>query len=193
MSLDTLLDGKYLVVTGGSSGIGKEIVEQASYAGAKVLFTYNTGDNRALEIAGRTGSDSLKLTLGDQDSTRMFLTIISKQIDYFIANAGMELSGDLRKHTYDKINSVISANLTGNLYLLQELIIGQHMAQNGQIAVIGSIAADGNHDQLAYSSSKAGLRAAIETLSRYDSSVKRQNLGIKLIEPAFVRTGMTER
>ena len=67
------------------------------------------------------------------------------------------------------------------------------MSHRGQISVIGSIAAAGNHDQLAYSASKSGLRGAIESLSRYDPIVKEQSLGVKLLEPAFVRTPMTER
>ena len=189
------LSGKKFVVTGGSRGIGKDIVKQASLAGARVLFTYNSGEDRAREVLKATrSSEFTSLDLADRSSIGDFLfKIASESIDYFVANAGIEFSGSLKKHNPDEIQRVIDSNLTGNLYLLQSLVADDLMNSGGQIAVVGSIAADGNHDQFAYSASKSGLRGAIESLSRYDSMVKGQGLGVKLLEPAFVRTPMTER
>jgi len=190
------LEGKKLVVTGGSNGIGKAIVERASQLGANVLFTYNAGEGRAKELAERTGAEHRRFVLGSPDSTKDFIDSLRATghvVNYFIANAGRELSGDLSKHSFSEMQAIFDANLLGNLYLLQNLIISDSMVNGGQVAVIGSIAADGNHDQLAYSASKSGLRGAVESLFRYDGLVKKQVLGVKLIEPAFVRTPMTER
>lgn len=190
------LEGKIVVVTGGTGGIGYDLVTQSSNSGAKVIFTYNKGKERADRLVEKTEAKSLQLILGDIISTRSFLDTLKEEhygIDYFIANAGQELSGDLNKHTWGNIQEVINVNLIGNLYLLQGLILGGLMKNGGKISVIGSIAASGNHDQFAYSAAKAGLRGAVESLSRYDSYVKSQKLGILLIEPAFVKTPMTER
>jgi 3-oxoacyl-[acyl-carrier protein] reductase len=191
------LTGKSVVITGGSSGIGAELVRQAVAAGAEsVTFTYNAGEERANIIAREHEKVwNHKLILGDLESTAFFLDAIHDEepVDYFIANAGVELSGGLEKHTPEEINRVIRTDLTGNLYLLRGLITKGIMARGGQIAVVGSIAADGNHDQFAYSAAKAGLRGAVESLAKYDTQVKEMGLGVKLLEPAFVRTPMTER
>ena len=188
------LRNKVIVITGGSSGIGEELVKQASGAGAQVYFTYMNGFERAQNIGRATRAGYKTFLLGDRDQTSSLLDAhMVNSIDYFIANAGIEFSGGLEEHTWNKIDRVLTTNLNGNLYLLQGFILLKKMIKGGQISVIGSIAADGNHDQLAYSASKAGLRGAVESLSRYDKDVKSQELGVKLLEPAFVRTPMTER
>jgi len=189
------LQNKIFVITGGSKGIGESLVRKSSELGAKVLFTYNSGEVRAVEIAKETGSEYKKLILGDKKSTDELFEFLSARgkIDYFIANAGIELSGDLKKHSFEKIQEIINVNLIGNLYMLQKLITNEQMKERGQISVIGSVAADGNKNQLAYSASKSGLRGAIESLVKYDEMVKEQKLGIKLLEPAFVRTPLTKR
>lgn len=190
------LAGKLVVVTGGTSGIGGEIVRLAAGRGARVVLSYAEKADAAREMVNSgLVVAAPRLLLGNVDSTRGFLDEVTRQgkVDYFVANAGREFSGGLEKHEWPKIDDVVTADLTGNLYLLQGLIVGGLMNQGGQISVVGSIAADGNHDQFAYSAAKAGLRGAIESLSRYDAMVRGQGLGVKLLEPAFVNTGMTAR
>jgi NAD(P)-dependent dehydrogenase (short-subunit alcohol dehydrogenase family) len=191
-----LLKGKRIAITGGSSGIGEELVGQASAAGAIVVFSYNSGLDRAKRIAERTGAEAIHFVLGGDDSEFIYgletLSGYGGGIHYFIANAGKELSGGLKKHTREEIDRILRINLNGNMHLLRELIDGDLMAQGGQMAVIGSIAAQGNHDQFAYSAAKAGLRGAVGVL-QYDAQVREGGLGVKLIEPAFVRTPQTER
>ena len=198
--MDYDLKGKNIVVTGGSSGIGEAIVRQASERGANILFTYNSGEDRAKIIGTETGSKPVKLELGGDwrefsgnHGFRYLLEEMAGGIDYFIANAGRELSGGMDKHTPEEIFRIVNINLIWNMFLIRELVYGNLMNRGGQITVIGSIAADGNHDQFAYSAAKAGLRGAVESLSRYDSLVKERGLGVKLLEPSFVRTPMTER
>lgn len=187
------LRGKKLVVTGGSRGIGEQIVTLARECRANVMFTYNSGNEAAYDIQGRTGASSLPLDLRNPDSIRRFLDeCLTHPVDYFIANAGMEFSGDLTKHSPERLREVVDANLVGNMLLLQGLVTRDKLVPGGQISVVGSIAADGNHDQFAYSAAKAGLRGAVESL-QYDDLVRSQLLGVKLIEPAFVRTPMTDR
>jgi NAD(P)-dependent dehydrogenase (short-subunit alcohol dehydrogenase family) len=109
-----------------------------------------------------------------------------------ILNAAMEHSGAIRKLEPGKLSEVIGTNLIGNLNLATSAINRGEINPHGQISFIGSIAADGNHDQLAYSASKAGLRGAVNSMLQ-DGTVKDMRIGAKLIEPAFIRTPMAER
>lgn len=185
-------NNKLIVITGGNRGLGKALVKKAS-RDAQTIFTYKDNLNEAEELYKKTGSDFFRLDLSKKNSIDIFLKKLKRPVDYFIANAGIEFSGKLDKHTYKKIDKIIKVNLIGNLYLLRGLIINKHMAERGQISVIGALASRGNKDQLAYSASKAGLRGAIESLYRYDSYVKKQNIGIKLLEPVFIKTPMSEK
>lgn len=193
---DEMLDmeGKRIVVTGGSSGIGEELVGQSWERGAEVFFSYNTNEKRAGEIADETGARATNLLLGNWESEEDFTNYIQGQgrdVHYFILNAGKEFSGGLGKHGKREIDEILRTNLNGNLHLLRDFITRDLMARGGQISVIGSIAADGNQEQFAYSAAKAGLRGAVNSL-QYDRDVRRGNIGVKLIELAFVRTPQTE-
>lgn len=192
--LCNVLNGKRLVVTGGSRGLGEEIVRQAAKAGADVSFTYRSHGDVAKRLHDETGAFPYHFVLGDIDSTAGFFdSLKGRPVDYFIANAAMEFSGSLEKHTPEMITQTISTNLVGNMLVARGLITQGLMSPRGQITFVGSIAAQGNHDQFAYAASKAGLRGAVQALNLYDAQVKKQGLGIKLVEPAFVRTPMIER
>jgi len=204
------LEGKVLFVTGGNSGIGEEIVREASRLGAEVHFTYypTDADTTAEEIAKQTGATAHYFELGNGTEDKQFEKIMEniayKPLDYFIANAGIELSGGLLKHTPEEVAKMVNVKLTGNMNLVNKLILGEYtqekrpqvirryMSKNGQISIIGSIAANGNHDQGAYSAVNAGLRGYVGSL-KYDGDANEQGLGIAVFEPPFVRTPMSNR
>lgn len=188
------LSGKRAVITGGSEGLGKELAIQARRAGASVAASYFSRQNEAAGIAQDHGIEFYHFSLGDINSTREFLDSVGRggPIDYFIANAGVEKTGGLDEHDEDTLFRIINANVFGNAILVRNLLTQGMMAHGGQISVIGSIAAQGNHHQLGYSMSKASLEG-INSLN-YDAAVLDNGLGVKILEPAFIRgTKMSDR
>ena len=189
------LSGKYGVVTGATSGVGEALVRELTARGARVLFSYNSSVDEAAQIGDQTGSSYAALNLGDPKSIESFLEVVKAggPVNYFIANAGVESTGSLVKQDYDEICRVVGTNQIGNMFLVRGLVVGELMQRGGQIAGIGSIASQGNHDQFAYSSSKGGLASAI-LAARRDAQVRAQELGLKVFEPPFIRgTKMADR
>ena len=187
------LEGKLVVVTGGSDGIGKELVNQATHAGAQVVFSYRDV-NKAQAVTEQTNAKGFHLDLSQGPTIDNFVANLGLQgnIDYFIANAGQEFSGSLADHDHARLMNIIGVNAVGNIYLIRKLVLNDLMNPNGQIGIVGSVAADGNEGQLAYATAKAALRA-VPGVMGYDPKVKEKGLGTKVIEPAFVRTPMAER
>ncbi len=196
------LEGKLVVVAGGSSGIGLSLVELARSLDADVIFTYRNHENEAKELSKKTGAKAVKFELGNQDSTKHLMNYFERPIDYFISSAGTEHSGALKKQEWDKIDQV-TVKLNGNLYLMQGLVSQRkgktkdnegtpYLSPGAQYTIIGSATSEGFKDLIPYVAVNAGLKA-ISKVAGLDEDIKKQEIGFLVVEPAFVRTPLAER
>src|SRR5450755_3963982 len=116
------------VVTGGSRGIGRAIVEELSVTHS-VVATYNTNLAAAQEVAQATGATVLPCQLGEPESCRQFLTELDRhfpRIDLLINNAGMSPRErlDILEATPESFDELFSTNLKGPYFLTQHVAIG---------------------------------------------------------------------
>ena len=90
------MNGKTLVVSGGTRGIGRMIVEEFAKAGANIAFTYNSNEEEAKKICAEIGSAynvkimAYKLDILEPDSYKDLFLEIDKEfdrVDFFISNA----------------------------------------------------------------------------------------------------------
>lgn len=191
------LKGKTALVTGGSRGIGKEIVLALVNAGAKVAFT-----SRSLE-SGKPVEEEVKALGGeafaiagdvkDFDSCAANVAeAIEKlgKLDFLINNAGITQDGLFMKMKKEQWDAVIDTNLTGIFNFCKAVMKPMMKARFGRIVNISSIVGyTGNPGQVNYSATKAGIIGFSKSLAK---EVAARNITCNVIAPGFIKTDMTE-
>jgi NAD(P)-dependent dehydrogenase (short-subunit alcohol dehydrogenase family) len=125
---------KTAIVTGGSTGIGKETIDRLSSEGAKV---YN------LDIIESENSNScfVRCDVSDYDQVKNAVSkvyIKEKNIDLLFANAGIHLFANIEETSIEDFEKVISINCKGVFYILKEVIPIMKKQKKGNILLMGS-------------------------------------------------------
>ncbi len=180
------------LVTGGSRGIGRAIVEELSSTHTLVA-TYNKNIAAADEVARSTGAQFLQCELGDAASCRDFLAEVERAfpaIDLLVNNAGMgpRARRDMLEATEESFDELISANLKGPYFLTQHIARGMLARGSGRIVFVGSISSfTASVNRGDYCLSKAALSMAAKLFA---ARLAPHNIPVFEIEPGIIRTDM---
>lgn len=195
-----LLESKYALVTGATSGIGKQIALTFAQQGAHV---YAIGTSLEKAAALQKEIDELGLTdrltvdlcnVGKQeDVKKLFQKVLSifPHIDILVNNAGITKDGLLLRMTDADISSVLDINLKACFFTCQEAVRSMMKTRSGRIINIGSVVGlTGNAGQTNYSASKAGMIGLTKSLAK---EVASRNILVNCIAPGYIETPMTEK
>jgi 3-oxoacyl-[acyl-carrier protein] reductase len=190
------------VVTGGTRGIGKAIVEELFAKGYTVVFTYVSNDTAAAETSEALTKKSLtpdklaahhmKLDVADTAATQSFIEQVIKdhgRIDILVNNAGVTKDGLLMRMSEADWDLVIDTNLKG-VYNMTKAAIRPMMSQKrGKIINITSVVAlTGNPGQANYCASKAGVIGFTKSIAK---EVASRNITVNAVAPGYIETDMT--
>ena len=130
--------GKFAIVTGASTGIGLELAKLALADGYAVLAAADT----SFEDAGLSGEvETLEVDLSTTDGVDRLLDATGgRQVDLLCANAGHGLGRAFLDQDVAAWRHVIDTNITGTLYLLQNVLKDMVAKDAGKVLVTGSIA-----------------------------------------------------
>ena len=189
------LDGKVAVVTGASSGIGRESARLFAEAGARVVVGYNRGVERAEEVvAGLAGSGhaAKRLPLEDTAQIRKVAAEVEREFgrcDVLVNSAGftrMVPHSDLEALTDDLIYQVLTANVRGPFATIRAFAPVLKASGDGVIVNISSGAAQrGSGSSIIYGASKA----ALDTMSMALARVLGPEIRVVVVAPGMVHTG----
>ena len=191
------LAGRTALVTGGSRGIGKAIVQALAREGAKVAFVYHSNqeaaDQLVAEIAGQ-GGEALAFQ-GDVAKKAVADEVVGKvleawgKIDILVNNAGIIRDGLVATMSSENWQAVLDANLTGTFNFCQSALRPMMSARYGRIVNISSVAAwMSNPGQANYAASKGGVEGFTRCLA---TEIAKRNITVNAVEPGFIETDMT--
>ena len=180
------LAGRVAVVTGGSGGIGRAILDALTAAGAIVV-------NLDVVPSDSRQSASIPCDVRDADSVaRAIAQVLDTygHIDIAIHAAGVSRDGVVWRLPVDDWDLVHEVNLRGAFLLLRNVIPPMRAIRSGRVILIGSInGSRGKVGVSAYAASKAGLLGLAKSVSR---ETGRSGITVNIIEPGWVRTPLTE-
>ena len=191
---------KVTVITGGTSGIGRGIVEKilANSAEDDLIFaTYAHNAYKANEFWDSLKPEDqekliiLKADMSSYDDMMNFVGEVKEKaghIDWLISNAGISTYDKFQDYTFEEWNNIVNTNLSVPVFMIKEFM--PVMTEGGRVLFMGSYAG-----QQAYSSSLVyGVtKAAIHFLTK--SLVKEfepKGITVNAIAPGFIETEMTE-
>jgi short-subunit dehydrogenase len=142
----TLVDRRLAVITGASSGIGRELARCCAEDGFDLVIAADEPeiDDAAEELrqlARGTRIDPLEADLATPEGVdRIFDVVGVRPVDVLIANAGRGLGYAFVDQDFGDVERVIDTNITGTLYLLQRVARTMRSVGHGRILITGSIA-----------------------------------------------------
>jgi 3-oxoacyl-(acyl-carrier-protein) reductase len=191
------LQGKVCLVTGGSRGIGRAIVQAMANAGADVAFTYQASSSQAEELA-RSLSEQRQVrcrayranVASAEEMQNVVKQVLSEfgPITILVNNAGITRDKSFLKMTRDMWDEVMRVNLDGVFCTTQ--LVAQDMigAGWGRIINISSVVGQtGNFGQANYAATKGAIISFTESLAR---ELARKGITVNAVAPGFIQTDM---
>lgn len=187
------------LVTGGSRGIGRAIVEAFAGAGIKVAFVYRGSQDAATQLANRiaeTGGTAMPIQGDVADpatAPRIVAEVVDKwgRLDILVNNAGVIRDGLFVRMDAEAWEQVINTNLNGTFRFCRAVIEQMALKQRyGRIINVSSIAAEHvNAGQTNYAASKGAVNAFTRALA---VEVAGRNVTVNAVAPGFIETDMSE-
>jgi NADP-dependent 3-hydroxy acid dehydrogenase YdfG len=192
------LSGKRVVITGGSTGIGREIAFLLTALGARCLICGRHReqlDETAAEIEKRSPWAYCEGVIADlsrqEDIERLFQVADVKLggVDILVNNAALAF-GSVSEGSYPDWNYVVQTNLLAYMACSQEAVKRMSEAGNGHILCIGSMSADVREEgSSVYVATKAGIQGFCGALRK---ELNPKGIKVSLVEPGAADTDLQD-
>jgi 3-oxoacyl-[acyl-carrier protein] reductase len=192
-----MLDGKNILITGGSRGIGAGIAKILAQDGAKVAITYSSSEAQAKEVLKSLPGEGhilVHMQVSDEASVeKAFAEVFEKMgsLQGLVNNAGITKDQLLLRMKTEDFNSVMDVNLKGTFLCTRIAVKHMMKARTGSIVNITSVIGQtGNAGQANYAASKAGAEAFSKSIAQ---EVGSRNIRVNCVAPGFIVTDMTDK
>lgn len=187
---DEEADGRVVMVTGGSRGIGLACAQWFHGRGDKVAVTSRSG---GVEDSGMLGDRLLPLACDVADPTQVeqaFATVESTwgPVEVLVANAGITRDTLVLRMSEEAWSEVVDTNLTGVFRVTKRALTRMVRLHRGRIIMVSSVGAFiGSPGQANYAATKAGLVGMARSMAR---EVASRTITVNVIAPGLVETNM---
>lgn len=188
------IEGKAVIVTGGTTGIGRAIAKLLAERGARVLI-YGRDEQDLQEALNELEQSGEVLGVNADQSRLEDIQHVFEEadarlggLDILVNNAAVS-AGSVLENSLDELSYGITTNLTGYVACTKHALERMKPQGHGHIICVGSMSADlreeGND---VYVATKAGIQAFSESLRK---EVNPLGIKVSLIEPGLVESDMT--
>lgn len=183
------VQGKNIIITGGSLGIGKETARTLVQKGANVLIT-GRSESRLIEAKNYTGSQIIEFDISDHENISenavKCIDILDGRVDALINNAGIGVRKSIDELNIEDFLKVFNVNVFGLALFTKEIVPQMIKESYGTIINIGSTASlKGYKNGSIYSSSKFAVRCLTEC---WQAELRPYNIRVCQINPSEVTT-----
>ena len=183
---------KVVVVTGGSRGIGAEIVKFLAKLDYKVVLNYNKSESYAQDVKKELNNvEIFKADVSKQEEANALIDFAIKKygkIDVLINNAGIAQTKLFTEITDEDWKNIIDTNLNSAFYCSREAVKNMIHNKSGLIINISSIwGITGASCEVAYSTSKAAINGFTKALAK---ELGPSNIRVNAIAPGIINTAM---
>ncbi|MBU2541852.1 MAG: 3-oxoacyl-ACP reductase FabG [Candidatus Omnitrophica bacterium] len=187
---------KTAIVTGGTRGIGRAIVNELAREGVNIAFNYLKSRDLAKEIEIELSSDEVKVkgyevNIEDLQSVKKWVDDIKKDfdsIDILVNNAGIINDKALAFMEQEDWQKVIRVDLGGVFNITRSIIVDFLKRKSGVIVNISSVSGiRGIAKQTNYSAAKAAILGFTKALAQ---EVAPYNIRVNAVAPGFIKTDM---
>lgn len=195
---DTGLKDKVAIVTGGSRGIGREIVRQLAQEGAIVHFLFQKNKNMADGLVDEAQSqgwsvNAHQVDVKDKEQCQELTHAIfekHKQIDILVNNSGIVRDNLLVGLEKSDIQEVIDTNILGVFHMTQAIVPFMMSRRSGKIINMSSVAAEkGGRGQANYVASKGALNAFTKAMA---VELAARNIKVNAVAPGIIETDISQ-
>lgn len=190
------LSNKHIVITGASSGIGREIAILVNKLGAKVSLIGRKKDSLKSLIRDLQGEENQFYEFDvtnyiEIDNLISRIVATNGLIDGFVHSAGIEMTRPLKMLKVEHYREVFDINTISALEITKSITKNSNISTNASIIYISSIVGIlGQPGKTAYSASKGALIAAAKCLAL---ELAPKGIRINTILPALVETDMSSK
>ena len=190
-----LTDG-VAIVTGGSRGIGRAIVEVLAAAGMDVVFTYRENASAAAEVV-KAAANGARITAEPVDSRdsaacAAFVEKVAERtgrIDLLVNNAGVIRDNPLTALEDKDVRDVLETNVTGTFNMTRAVAPHMVSRRRGKIINISSVAGEkGGRGQTNYAASKGAINAFTRSLA---VELAPRGITVNAVAPGVIETEMS--
>lgn len=188
------LKGKVAIVTGGSRGIGRAIVEKLAALGCDVAFNYQKTAEAALELENAVKGKGVRckascVDIRNFNDVKEWINTVKEtfgRLDILVNNAGIIIDKPLMMMTEDDWKQVLDTNLNGMFNAAKACIVTFMKQKHGDIVNISSVSGViGLPGQTNYSASKGGVNAFTRALAK---EVAGFGVRVNAVAPGFIET-----
>src|SRR5216683_834049 len=196
-------DSKTALVTGASRGIGRATALALAETGAHVLVHYGRSAQEAQSLVESINSkgghaDAIRADLGTPEGATLLAnevrSIVGKQLDLLVSNAGISKAATIRDHTVEDFDNLFATNVRGPFFLVQQLL--PVLSEGSNIIVISSVGAHAvigkpgldNPSILAYASTKGALETLVKN---WAAILGPRGIRVNAVAPGVIDTDMS--
>lgn len=189
------LEGKKIVITGASSGIGRQCAIDCSKMGARIVLIGRNMPRLEETLSEMSGNDHeiLPLDINDKEMVKAAITNIIERIgpiDGFVHSAGIEKTLPLRNVSFTELQNIFNTNFFSAIELLKLFTKKKNYNEGFKVVFIASITAIiARAGTLAYTASKGALVAATRELA---IEFAPKSINVNCISPGTILTPMMQ-